>query len=122
MMTFIILVTDAIKWWEQIKAGQGQTIFFKVSSGSSYRPQSSYSRLHNSKQDHTTGPSHTTYAQAVAIKMNIYWKINCQIIEPRLHNVLGRVVFLENLLSRGQSVPRQYYEALQYLLVTRQLW
>ena len=102
------------------KSSQGKTIFLKA-SGSSYRPQSSYSHLRNSKPHHTVGPSHTTYAQAVAIKMNIYRKINCQIIEPRLHHVLGRVVFLENLLSCGQSVIGQYYEALQYLLVTRQL-
>ena len=88
MMIFTILITDAIKWWEQIKAGQGKKIFLKV-SWSYYRPQSSYSHLHNSKPDHTDGPSHTTYAQAVAIKMNIYRKINCQIIEPWLHDVLG---------------------------------
>ena len=43
--------------------------FFKFSG--SYRPQPSYSHLYNAKPDYTAGPTHTTYAQAVAIKMNI---------------------------------------------------
>ena len=90
-MIFIILITDVIKSWEQIKAGHDKKKFFKFSE--SYRPQPSYSHLYNVKPDYTAGPTHTTYAQAVAIKMNIYCKINCQIIEPWLHDMLWCVVF-----------------------------
>ena len=53
------------------KSSQGKTIFLKA-SGSSYRPQPSFNHLYNAKPDHTAGPIHTTYAQAFAIKMNIY--------------------------------------------------
>ena len=90
-MIFIILITDVIKSWEQIKAGHDKKKFCKFSG--SYRAQPSYSHLYNVKPDYTAGPTHTTYAQAVAIKMNIYCKINCQIIEPWLHDMLWCVVF-----------------------------
>lgn len=47
--------------------------------------------------------------------LSIYGKIECQVIEPRLHDVFGVVVCLEN-----HPLYEQYYEVL-LLLVREQL-